>query len=271
MHEDNLLPDRRFHPEVIPYLNSNAELDTRVYNLLAVAKETPIDMKKAHQLFLEASAMSSKLGNIIGSLKFLVPHCFEVSKRSEESAQMVAEHYPGVIVDPLQYAFAGLIEDSFYLFAGNGNTSPNGIDGGAVHEMLLYLQLQHMGLPEYAEGCALHFTSPQMLGALHQQGEFQDIPLPEDDNLMLTILTGVDALCDGGDWVPHQYNGSLHDAAKARVEDVIKRRKEISLDHPVVVSYENGGKERLERAVDRLDQLRRGILPPEEVQRLAAL
>jgi hypothetical protein len=250
---------------VAGYVHSNEKLDTAIQKLWWLWKEEgEIPMREAETFFLEATTEAIHLGNI-GSPNTYVPHCFEVSRRCAETAKLANEHYD-LGLDPTRFAFKGLTEDSFYLIGGSEKNNPNGLSSNPVHEILTYVQMLHMGYDDLAKGMAMHFVAPQVLDIEHAAGRFTDVEMP-NENLPLTILTGVDALCTTM-WLPDKVDGLYEHALAARIADIIPRRREIDPNHPLVVGYDNGGKKRLEDAVGLVESLRKGIIDFEEVQDL---
>jgi hypothetical protein len=153
-----------------------------------------------------------------------------------------------------------------YLIGGNGKNNRNLMDSNPVHEILTYLQMRHMGYDDLAKGMAFHFVSRYILEIEKKQGRFNDVDAPAI-SLNLAILTAADAFCTDR-WLP-AVHGSYEAALKARVEDVIIRRKQISSEHPLVSGYENGGKEYLEWSVGIIEGLREGNFAKENIGYLA--
>lgn len=249
----------RYSEIIIPYLNTNSELDDVVFNLWSNWSEDGIDMNSAMRDFLRATAISPN----IGKLEHYVPHCFQVSRRCEEVGEAVSKHYT-FFADELEsskLAFNGLVEDSFKLIGGNGKNNENKEDSNPYHEILTYAQMNHMGLGELAEGMAMHGVAPEILEAEQKKGKFLGISPPKR-NIALDILTRIDFLCTK-DYLPDTY-GSIEDSLDYRVEDIRVRRKDPT--HPLIVGLDSGGKERLLELLHRIDKLKKGEIPSEEVR-----
>jgi hypothetical protein len=245
----------KYHKDVTPFLNTTQELD--VYTAELIDYWSSLDTTNATKTFLKATAISPNIGNV----KTYVPHCLQVSRRCKEAGEQINRHYPDMII-PEQLEYAGLTEDYCYLIGGNGKNNQNGIDSNPYHEILTWIQLNHMGKPDLANIMAMHFVAPQILEVEQQQGRFLDVPMPKP-NPELDILTAVDALCTT-DYLPDTHN-SLENALSFRITDIITRRTH---KHPLVVALNNGGKERLQTSLKRLKNLLRGNYNQDELKLL---
>lgn len=252
-----IMSSELYHPEVRPFINSTPELDRATEALWKAWRPIgeEIDMKAARQSFLEAVVATPN----IGKSQDFVPHSFTVSRQSRAWGEKVLENYPQLakVMGPDQLEFAGLVEDSMYLVGGNPYSANDwqGPDSNPIHELLTWLQMDYMGMTDLADGMAMHFVAPQILEAEQAEGRFMSVPTPKDSP-MLDILTAVDALSMHY-WVPMEFGGDLWKALDKRVADVIDRRRGLKNgeNHPLVVGYDNGGKDRLERSVANMEDM----------------
>ena len=245
---------------VAPYLNTNKKLDTKIESLWR-HWERGTGLSEAVRDFLSATVISPN----IGRPEHYVPHCLQVSRRCEEVCRQIVKNYPFLkdFLDPLKLAFMGLIEDSFYLIGGNGETNPNKIDSNPFHEILTYAQFAHMGYDNLAEGMALHFVAYEILKGAHKNEEFLEVPLSEQPNLTLDILTVVDALCVR-DFLPETM-GNFENSLKYRIDDLRERRAE---GHPLIKALNKGGQDRLYNLTRRVESLIRGNFSEVDVKKI---
>ncbi len=248
-----------YHETVIPYLNTNPELDDAVFGLWKHWNENGIDMNSAMRDFFKACSIAPN----IGRFEHYVPHCLQVARRCEESGKKIAENYPFLSseLEPNQMAFKGLIEDSFYLVGGNGKNNPRGVDSNPYHEILTDIQLRHMGLDRLADGMAMHGVASEILASEDGQEKFPEISAPKR-NISLEVLTGIDFLCTR-DWLPETY-GSYEDCLRYRVDDLRERRKDPT--HPLIVGLDNGGEERLLEILNKIKRMENGEMSLKEVE-----
>lgn len=246
---------------VIPYLNTNEKLDTKIESLWN-HWTGEIDLSEATKDFLGATIISPN----IGRSEHYVPHCLQVSRRCEEIGRLIVENYPFLkdFLDPVKLAFMGLIEDSFYLIGGNGRNNPNGEDSNPFHEILTYAQFSYMGYDDLAEGMALHFVAYEILKDAHETGEFLEVPLPKSSNVTLDILTVVDALCVR-DFLPEIMEGDFENSLKYRIDDLRKRRSE---GHPLIKALNRGGQDRLYSLTSRVESLMKCMFSDGDVKKI---
>lgn len=243
---------------VIPYLNTNNELDTKIESLWR-HWDRRIDLSEPTRDFLNATVISPN----IGRPEYYVPHCLQVSRRCGEIGEQIINNYSFLkdFLDPVKLAFMGLIEDSFYLIGGNGKNNINRRDSNPFHEILTYAQFVNMGYRDLAEGMALHFVAYEILKESHKNGEFLEVSLPERPNITLDILTVVDALCVR-DFLPETM-GNFENSLKYRIKDIRKRRSE---GHPLIKALDNGGQDRLYSLTRRVESLVRGNFSKGDVE-----
>lgn len=220
-----------------------------------------VDIDSATRAFLRATTESE---NMIRPNDY-VTHCLLVSRRCRK----VGEHLVSSLDGSLQYthsqlAFMGLVEDFVYLIGGNGSNNPNSEDSNPYHEILTDIQLRHMGLTRLADGMALHFVSPEILRYEQEGGRFTQVAIPSRPNLVLDVLTAIDALCTT-DYLPAlRAHPTIEEAFNYRVNDIVQRRKDPN--HPLVRGLNNGGRERLRILVKRLDDLENGRYAREQLK-----
>ncbi len=251
----------KYHETVVPYLNTNPELDDAVFSLWNRwdNNESEINVEAARRDFLKATAISPN----IGRTDYYVPHCLQVSRRCEETGRKVAKNY-GFLEDelnPNKLAFMGLIEDSMYLIGGNGKNNPNGEDSNPYHEILTYAQMIHMGFNELAKGMAMHGVAHEILKIEQKKERLHGISPPKR-NIALDILTGLDFLCTR-DYLPDTL-GSYEECLEWRIEDLRKRRNDPN--HPLIVGLDNGGQEKLSSVLRWINRLEKGEVSDEEVR-----
>lgn len=251
-----------YHKLVVPFLNTNEQLDEKLGNIWKHwEQKNKIDLESATKIFPEAIDLSPNIDRL-GSYK---PHCLLVSQKCGEISETIINNYDFLegIINPLKLAFMGLIEDSFYLVGGNGTNNLNKKDSNYSHEILTYIQLSHIGYKDLADSMAMHFVSPQILEKEHKEGRFKEVDMPKSPNIVLDIITGVDALCTA-EYLPST-KGSVMDALKYRIDDIVRRRGE---GHPLVEAISNGGRERLVNTVQKLKNLMNKEYSNQEVKRL---
>ena len=256
--------------DIVPYLRTNATLDSGIANLFSFWTESlaDVDIGGATKAFLRATTESE---NMMRPNSY-VAHCLLVSRRCEEVGKLLMSDMGlegSLQFTPSQLGFMGLVEDFVYLVGGNSSNNLNGKDSNPYHEILTDIQLRHMGLTRLADGMALHFVSQEILKYEHEQGRFSQVAVPSRPNLVLDVLTAIDALCTT-DYLPAlRAHATVDDAFNYRVGDIIQRRKD--LNHPLVRGLSNGGRERLRVLVKRLDDLENGGYQKNQLENIYSL
>lgn len=241
-----------YHEEVFPYLNTNPELDLKVFALLSHWDNRPdIEIDAALKHLQEAVLLSPNIQDREAFLK----HCPIVSKQCGYIGQKINQNYPFLdeILIPTEMEFMGLIEDFMYLIGGDGSNNPNAEDSNPYHEILTLLQFEHMGYEDLANSVALHFVSHEILEEEHEKDRFRNVKIPDKLNLNLDILTAVDALCTT-EFLPDKFE-TMQGALHYRLEEITKRRGPNHLLTRAVNPY---GAKRLSSVVTRIESLMRG-------------
>lgn len=241
-----------YHEEVSPYLNTNLELDLKVFALLNHWESRPNINTVIALSDLDAVVELSP--NIQNRDSYLA-HSSLVSEKCGITAEEINLKYPFLdeILIPTEMEFMGLIEDFMYLIGGDGSNNPNAEDSNPYHEILTLLQFEHMGYEDLANSVALHFVSHEILEEEHEKDRFRNVKIPDKLNLNLDILTAVDALCTT-EFLPDKFE-TMQGALHYRLEEITKRRGPNHLLTRAVNPY---GAKRLSSVVTRIESLMRG-------------